>query len=136
MPAPGGPVKNRVCPPAAATSIARFAFSWLLIPARSTAPSSSAVPSLGLLKPRGHQRTDSTHVLAAVQALNRLELVRGTMRHALEVLSTVAPDWLVGHADPAWVDRYRGRTDGLRLPEGKPAQAAVANTIGADGQWR
>src|SRR3712207_3074439 len=29
----------------------------------------------GLLKPRGRQRTDSTHVLAAIRTLNRLELV-------------------------------------------------------------
>jgi hypothetical protein len=28
---------------------------------------------LGLVKPRGRQRTDSTHVLAAVRGLNRLE---------------------------------------------------------------
>ncbi len=37
-----------------------------------------------LLKARGRQRTDSTHVLAAVQVLNRLELVGETLRHALE----------------------------------------------------
>jgi transposase len=29
----------------------------------------------GLLKARGRQRTDSTHVLAAVRALNRLALL-------------------------------------------------------------
>src|SRR5215207_2373738 len=32
----------------------------------------------GLLKARGRQRTDSTHVLAAVRALNRLELLAET----------------------------------------------------------
>src|SRR2546421_8578907 len=37
----------------------------------------------GLLKVRGRQRTDSTHVLAAIRALNRVELVTETMRHAL-----------------------------------------------------
>src|SRR5215203_6164369 len=46
---------------------------------------------LDLLKARGRQRTDSTHVLAAVRALNRLELVREAMRHALDVLAEVAP---------------------------------------------
>ena len=35
-----------------------------------------------------------THVLAAIRALNRLELVAETMRHTLNVLATVAPDWL------------------------------------------
>ena len=34
---------------------------------------------LGLLKVRGRQRTDATHVLAAIRVLNRLELVAETM---------------------------------------------------------
>jgi hypothetical protein len=33
-------------------------------------------------------------VLAAVRALNRVELVTETMRHALTVLADVAPEWL------------------------------------------
>ena len=36
----------------------------------------------GLLKARGKQRTDSTHVLGAVRLLNRLELVGETLRAA------------------------------------------------------
>ena len=48
----------------------------------------------GLLKARGRQRTDSTHVLAAIRILNRLELVGETVRHALNSLAVVAPDWL------------------------------------------
>jgi transposase len=36
-----------------------------------------------LLKARGRQRTDSTQVLAAMRALNRLECVGETLRHAL-----------------------------------------------------
>ena len=36
----------------------------------------------GFLKARGKQRTDSTHVLAAVVTLNRLECVGETLRHA------------------------------------------------------
>src|SRR5499433_3291060 len=35
------------------------------------------------LKARGRQRTDSTHVLAAIRVLNRLECVGETLRHAL-----------------------------------------------------
>src|SRR5512138_1232077 len=38
---------------------------------------------LGLIRERGRQRTDSTHVLAAVRTLNRLERVGETMRAAL-----------------------------------------------------
>ncbi len=46
----------------------------------------------GLLKPRGKQRTDSTHVVAAIHALNRLECVGETLRHALNSLAVVALD--------------------------------------------
>jgi transposase len=87
----------------------------------------------GLLKARGRQRTDSTHVLAAVRALNRLELVRETVRHALDVLAELAPDWLRARARPDWVERYPGRSDEFRLPKGKEAQRALAEAIGADG---
>jgi transposase len=45
-----------------------------------------------LLNAKGRQRSDSTHVLAAIQTLNRLEGVGETLRHALNVLATVAPD--------------------------------------------
>jgi transposase len=51
------------------------------------------VREAGLLKARGQQRTDSPHVLAAIQSLNRLECVGETMRQALNVLAVVAPDW-------------------------------------------
>src|SRR6185369_10944490 len=40
------------------------------------------VRELKLLKRRGRQRTDSTHVLAAVRTLNRLERVGETLRAA------------------------------------------------------
>jgi transposase len=46
-----------------------------------------------LVKARGRQRTDSTHILAAVRALNRLEVVGETMRQALNTLAVVAPEW-------------------------------------------
>src|SRR5499433_3611968 len=45
----------------------------------------------GLLKARGQQRTDSTHVLAAIRVLNRLELVAETSRPTLTALPTPAP---------------------------------------------
>ena len=49
---------------------------------------------LDLIKVRGRQRTDSTHVLAAVRDLNRLERVGETLRAALNSVAVVAPDWL------------------------------------------
>src|SRR4030095_5849933 len=61
-------------------------------------------PPLGFLPARGHQRTDSTHVLAAIRVMNRLELVTETLRAALNTLATVAPDSLHGLDPPAWDD--------------------------------
>jgi hypothetical protein len=87
----------------------------------------------GLLKASGRQRTDSTHVLAAVRALNRLELVRETMRYTLDVLAGVAPDWLRSRAAPEWAKRYQRQSDEERLPKGKDAQRELAELIGADG---
>src|SRR4029453_9607836 len=53
-----------------------------------------------LLKAGGRQRTDSTHVLAAARAMNRIECVHETLRHALDVLALAAPEWLLGEALP------------------------------------
>jgi transposase len=60
----------------------------------------------GLLKARGQQRTDSTHVLAAVRTLNRLESIGETLRAALNSLATVAPAWLADLVAPDWFERY------------------------------
>jgi transposase len=86
-----------------------------------------------LLRVRGRQRTDSTHVLASVRALNRVELVGETMRHALNSLATLAPDWIQALSQPEWVERYARRAEDLRLPKGQPARETLALTIGADG---
>ncbi len=86
-----------------------------------------------LLKARGRQRTDSTHVLAAVRALNRIEVVGETLRHALNTLAVVAPEWLRTHAQSEWAERYVRRAEDDRLPSGKEAREALALTIGADG---
>src|SRR5258708_6647782 len=61
---------------------------------------------LGLIRERGRQRTASTHVLAAVRVLNRLERVGETMRGALNDLAVMAPDWLQALAPPEWYRRY------------------------------
>ena len=55
----------------------------------------------GLVRARGRQRTDSTHVLAAVHDLHLLELVGETLRAALDDLAAAAPGWLRGVAPPA-----------------------------------
>src|SRR5919205_1758584 len=70
----------------------------------------------GLVKARGKQRTDSTHVLAAVHDLSFLELVAETLRAALDDLAAVAPDWLRAVAKPVWFERYGRRVEEYRLP--------------------
>ena len=87
----------------------------------------------GLLKTRGQQRTDFTHVLAAIWALNRLECVGETFRHALNSLAEVASDWLVVHSSADWVERYGHRVEDYRLPAGEQKRVAYAEVIGADG---
>src|ERR687890_1646727 len=87
----------------------------------------------GLLKARGRQRTDATHVLAAIRTLNRLELVGETLRAALNGLATVAPQWLRAWVPPEWFDRYASRIEESRLPKGQEARYAHGEAIGADG---
>jgi transposase len=87
----------------------------------------------GLLKARGRQRTDSTAVLAAIRTLNRLECVGETLRHALNSLAVVAPDWLRPQLEPAWAERYGPRLDEYRLPKGHAEREALAAQIGRDG---
>src|SRR3954463_9415327 len=87
----------------------------------------------GLLKARGRQRTDSTHVLAAVRALNRLELLAETLRAALNAIAVIAPDWLRALAPSAWHARYDRRVEDRRLPKTEPQRDAYVAQVGADG---
>jgi transposase len=89
--------------------------------------------ALGFLKARGQQRTDSTHVLAAIRVLSRLELVAETLRATLNDLATVAPDWLQGLAPLEWYERYGKRIEDTRLPREQAAREAYARTVGEDG---
>jgi transposase len=87
----------------------------------------------GLLKTYHRQRTDATHVLASVRALNRLELLSETVRAALNSLSAVHPDWLAEHREEGWFERYGRRIENYRLLKLDREREALANTIGCDG---
>jgi transposase len=89
--------------------------------------------ALHLLTARGQQRTDSTHVLAAIRVLNRLELVAETLRAALNAVATVAPDWLQALSPLAWYERSSRRIEESRLPKGQAEREAYAHTVGEDG---
>ncbi len=86
-----------------------------------------------LLKARGKQRTDSTHVLASIRVMNRLELMCETMRACLNELAAVAPAWLRSHASAEWFERYSTRAEQTRLPKGEKAQTDFAAKVGRDG---
>jgi transposase len=88
----------------------------------------------GYINQRGRQRSDSTHVLAAVRDLNRLVFVGETMRHALNTLAVSAPEWLKPQIEPLWVERYERRFDDYRLPKEQPQRQALAEQIGGDGR--
>lgn len=89
----------------------------------------------GLLKAGGRQRTDSTHVLAAVRTLNRIEFVGETARAALEALAVAAPEWLTaqGMVSAQWVQRYGARVESYRMPRDDSSRTELALAIGRDG---
>src|SRR5258708_4014288 len=87
----------------------------------------------GYLKARGRQRSDSTHVLAKIRALNRVEGVGETFRAALNSLAVAAPAWLAGQMQMDWVERYAHRVEDYRLPDGKQAREDYAVVMGRDG---
>lgn len=88
---------------------------------------------LGLVKPRGRQRTDATHVPVAVRSANRLDFLAETLRAALEALAAAAPDWLASRIDADWTRRYGARMDSYRLPHGRAERTEAAGQVGADG---
>jgi len=67
-----------------------------------------------LIKAKGLQCTDSTHVLAAVRLLNRLEMLGETLRAALNSLAVAAPKWLVEQIPEEWFD-VLGRLSALEV---------------------
>lgn len=87
----------------------------------------------GWLKVHGRQRTDSTHVLARIRALNRTLGVGQTMVSVLNVLSEVAPEWVRAYVPPEWVERYGERLEHERLPKEEEERKHDANQVGVDG---
>jgi transposase len=88
----------------------------------------------GWLKARGRQRTDSTHVLAAIQSLSRLECVAETLRHALNVLATVDPAWLQAWVPREWFERYATRL--RRLPAAQWTRRTPGASRDARQRWK
>jgi len=88
----------------------------------------------GLVKAGGKQRTDSTHVVAAVAALNRLELAGESVRAALEALAAARPDGLAQRiCVPDWTRRYGTPLTSWRPPASQAKQDELAIAYARDG---
>ena len=88
----------------------------------------------GLVKAGGKQRTDSTHVVAAVAALNRLELAGESVRGAAEALAAAHPAWLEQRiCVPDWTRRYGTPMTAWRPPASQAKQDELAIAYARDG---
>jgi transposase len=88
----------------------------------------------GLVKAGGKQRTDSTHVVAAVAALNRLELAGESVRAAVEALAAAHPDWLAERICVTdWNRRYGTPMTSWRPPASEAKRDELAIAYARDG---
>ncbi len=88
----------------------------------------------GLVKAGGKQRTDSTHVVAAVAALNRLELAGEAVRAAVEALAAAHPDWLAQRICVSdWARRYGTPMTSWRPPASEARRKELAIAYARDG---
>ena len=89
----------------------------------------------GLVRAGGKQRTDSTHVIAAVRALHTTELAGESVRAALEALAAACPDWLAARfCLPDWDRRYGAPvTTWRRQAPGKAERDKLALEYAGDG---
>ena len=88
----------------------------------------------GLVRAGGKQRTDSTHVIAAVAALNRLELAGESVRAALEALTAAHPDWVAQRiCVPDFARRYGTPMTSWRPPVSQARRDELAIAYARDG---
>ena len=86
-----------------------------------------------LLKSGGKQRTDSTHILAKVRHLSRMESVVETLRAALNEIAEFFPEWLHKQITPRWFELYSRRIEEYRLPKGEKMRQEYINEVGNHG---
>ena len=88
----------------------------------------------GLVKAGGKQRTDSTRVVPAVAALNRLQLAGEAVRAALEALTAAHPDWVAQRiCVPDFARRYGTPMTSWRPPRSEARRQELAITYARDG---
>lgn len=87
---------------------------------------------LKLIKSRGKQRTDSTHVIANIRTMNRTEIIDESFRATLNELAILEPDWLTLIAKSDWYDKYSSRVENYRLPKSVEDKEIYTLNIGHD----
>jgi len=86
----------------------------------------------GWIKQRGKQHTDSTHVLAGFGRCID-ECVGETLRHTLNVLATVVPEWLSEITPADWFDALQQPIEASQLPRAEAESQQWLLQLGADG---
>jgi len=89
--------------------------------------------ALGLIKERTKVRTDATHVVALLNRLSQLELVRESIRVALDAVSVVAPAWVSEVVPPAFREAYDERQNDYRVSDSQIAKQL--REAGQAGYW-
>jgi transposase len=54
------------------------------------------------------------------------------MRHALDSLTLVVPEWTREQRQPEWIDRYGSRAQNYRLPKSHTERDEYAEQVGAN----
>lgn len=89
--------------------------------------------SMGLIKERGKQRTDSIAMLMKVRHLSRLELVVETLRLAVGAILKANRVWGEALIPPSWEKRYGERF--VLQRHTKEEWAEHDQHVGSDGEW-
>jgi transposase len=89
--------------------------------------------SMGLIKERGKQRTDSIAMLMKVRHLSRLELVVETLRLAVGAILKADRVWGEALIPPSWEERYGERF--VLQRHTKEEWAEHDQHVGSDGEW-
>ena len=87
----------------------------------------------GFVRKQGKQRSDSTHVLGAVEGMSRLELEWETLRLALREAQREARDWYQATIAGGFNEAYHERQSDWKLTKDEVRDAI--QTAGADGYW-
>jgi len=93
----------------------------------------SKLKEAGLIKKRGKMRTDSTHMLAVIDRLSRLELVTESLRLALEAVCDLVPVWVSENISSLFLEMYSERRSDYRLSDAVVQQKLIQ--AGQDGVW-